>query len=250
MSRSSRRIAAIVAGIAATLLVVGVVFVALFMKPTPPAVSEKVAEAYASGGALAAATEAPEVPIATFIGDSYTQGNGASSQDTKWTTLVARQLGWDELNLGKGGTGYLATASRQGCGLHYCPSYPEMIPQAAGPKVQTVFVSGGYNDFKAYAADPAPVDEAINKTYAMLRGEMPTAKIIAVGPSSPGTVTESIRAMDATVQAAAASVGAQYISLIEPNIITKEMLTEDGVHVNDAGHKAIADRVAAALTAG
>lgn len=230
-------------------LTVAVALVLAGCAQTPP-VSERVQQAYEQGRTLAAAEPSQEFPIASFIGDSYTQGTGASSKEVRWSTLVARQLGWDELNVGRGGTGYVATASRQGCGLEYCPSYPEMIPFASGPKVQTVIVSGGYNDFKAYASNPVPIDDAIRKTFSMLRAEMPTVKIVAVGPSSPGTVTDSIRSMDATVRAAAAGVGAQYISLLEPNVTTRDMLSEDGVHVNDAGHKAIADRVTAALAAG
>jgi len=216
----------------------------------PPPVSEEIAAAYASGLALPPVQEPSTSPIVSFIGDSYTQGTGSSSKDVRWSTLVARQLGWDELNLGRGGTGYVTTAARAGCGLETCPAYPDMLAQAAGPNVTTVVVSGGYNDFKTFASDPASVTEAINKTFDGLRAAMPSAKIVAVGPSSPGTVTESIVAMDLAVQAAAAKVGAQYISLLEPNVTTKEMLSEDGVHVNDAGHKAIADRVAAVLAAG
>jgi lysophospholipase L1-like esterase len=49
------------------------------------------------------------------------------------------------------------------------------------------------------------------------------------------------------VQDAANSVKAKYVSLINPNVIDLAMILPDKVHVNDAGHKAIAERVLAAL---
>jgi hypothetical protein len=83
----------------------------------------------------------------------------------------------------------------------------------------------------------------INKTYADLRAALPKARIIAVGPSVIGDVTPQIAQFDAAVQKAAASVGAQYISLIDPDILNESMAAPDGFHVDDAGHTAIAKTV-------
>jgi lysophospholipase L1-like esterase len=49
------------------------------------------------------------------------------------------------------------------------------------------------------------------------------------------------------VQAAAHRVGAEYVSLIDPRVIEERMVDLDGVHVNDEGHRAIADRVLAGI---
>lgn len=41
---------------------------------------------------------------AVFYGSSTTEGAGASSPDKRFSTIVSRALGWEEINLGIGGT--------------------------------------------------------------------------------------------------------------------------------------------------
>lgn len=41
---------------------------------------------------------------AVFFGASTVQGDGASSPDRRFSTLICRTLGWEEINLGIGGT--------------------------------------------------------------------------------------------------------------------------------------------------
>lgn len=41
---------------------------------------------------------------AVFFGASTVQGDGASSPDKRFSTLICRTLGWEEINLGIGGT--------------------------------------------------------------------------------------------------------------------------------------------------
>lgn len=254
MSRSSRRrsrqrrLLLVLASVVVAAVIAAVVVSTSLNRALPP-VSEKVASAYASGQTLAPVTKQPVGPMASFIGDSYTQGTGASSTETRWSTLVSRQLGWDEFNNGHGGTGYVTTAKGTGCPGAICPAFADSVATAVGPNVKAVVVSGGYNDFKTFATDPAGVTAGIDKTFDSIRAASPTVKIIALGPTVPGNVTPTVEAFDQAVQAAAARVGAQYISLIDPDVSSKDMLT-DGVHVNDAGHKAIADRVIAALSKG
>lgn len=189
---------------------------------------------------------APE-PIVAFIGDSYTHGTGASDHAHRWTTLVSAAEGWSEVNLGLGGTGFLTSAGLNGCGKDYCSTYEERVAANTVPDAVTYVVAGGQNDYAAWATNEAGVTATINRTYANLRALHPKAKIIAVGPSVIGSVTRSASGMDAAVRTAAASVGAQYISLISPNVLTADMATGQGGHVTDVGHQAIATAVLAAL---
>jgi hypothetical protein len=180
-------------------------------------------------------------PLAAFIGDSYTQGRGASSPQTRWVSLVARHERWDALDFGRGGTGYVTTADSSGCGLQYCPSYPQMIPAVAPYRPSVIVVAGGQNDFAAWDADPAATAAAIDRFYARLRATFPKARIIAVGPSTPQpTVSGQVADFSATVQAAAAREGAQFVSLIDPDPIQQADLLPDHQHVDDHGHAAIA----------
>lgn len=184
---------------------------------------------------------------AVFLGDSYTAGVGTTSTDKRWTTLVASAEGWDEINDGEGGTGFVATATQEGCGKTFCGGYPTRVAALIKERPDVVVIAGGQNDFPQYAIDPAPVQQAITSVYSTIRKALPDATIVAVGPSKPGPTDAITRAMDTDVQKAARSVNATYVSLISPAVIKASMITEDGGHVDDAGHAAIAARVEASF---
>ena len=190
---------------------------------------------------------AGERPVAVFLGDSYTQGVGASSKTVRWTTLLAANEGWTEVNLGRGGTGYVSTAGVSGCGLEYCPSYPEMIAEELPVDADIAVIAGGQNDFNAWKEDSTKVTAAIDSTLSALRAELPDAKIIVVGPSTPWEVGPTVIGMSAVVQAAAASIDANFVQLIDPPVLSADLLADDGAHPNDEGHAAIAERVAAGI---
>src|SRR6202035_5442745 len=82
-------------------------------------------------------------PKAAFIGDSITAGYGASSEPMRGTSLVSQKMGWIVHNFGRGGTGYLATSSREGCGLDFCPNYLGMLDDVASSDPDIVVVAGG-----------------------------------------------------------------------------------------------------------
>lgn len=189
-------------------------------------------------------TPEPVVTPAVFIGDSYTQGEGASSDSARWSTLVSEAEGWAERNEGLGGTGFVSTADVNGCGLNFCPTYGAVLDTLSfDTPPAVVVIAGGQNDLDEWATDPAVVMAAIQALYANARARFPDARIIAVGPSAIGDVTAPVTEMDAAVQAAAASVGAEYMSLLNPDVLDPSMDAGDGAHVSDVGHRAIADRV-------
>lgn len=216
---------------------VAVVGVALTPDRQAPAATSRVAPS--------PAPTASKLPTAVFMGDSYTQGVGASTVDKRWTSVLSVKEGWQEVNLGRGGTGYVTTSTS--CGLPACPAYPAMVADAVAAKPQTVVVSGGQNDFAAYSKDPAAVEAAVRQVFQKLRAALPDVKIVAVGPSTPYGLEKTVTALDASVQREAHAVGAAYVSLISPNVVAPEMLTADRSHVNDSGHAAIAKAVAPAM---
>jgi lysophospholipase L1-like esterase len=182
-----------------------------------------------------------------FLGDSYTQGVGASGPASRWTSLVSAARGWDEINLGRGGTGYVTTSDVNGCGLAFCPDYGQMLEAALQQKPGELIIAGGQNDFSAFVDDPDSVTAAIAAVYQQARATFPDIPIVAVGPSSPAGATDTVIALDSVVQEAAAAAGATYISLLNPPVIDPAMVLPDKAHVDDAGHRAIADRILSAL---
>ncbi|WP_336711508.1 SGNH/GDSL hydrolase family protein [Arthrobacter sp. USHLN218] len=193
----------------------------------------------AAAAATVAAKEEKEPPVAVFLGDSYTEGIGASVPERRWSTLVAGELGWEEANRGVSGTGYHTSAGDA--------EYQGRVGQVLDDEPQIVVVSGGQNDFGTFAVDPGGTVQAIAGLYEALREELPQAEIVAVGPSTPGSVDQTVLAIDAAVREAAAAADATYVSLLEPDVLNPDMVIADQIHVDDRGHRAIADRVIAAL---
>src|ERR1700722_3194277 len=123
-------------------------------------------------------------PQAAFIGDSITAGYGASSELKRWTSLVSQRMGWIEHNFGRGGTGYLATSSREGCGLDFCPNYLGMLDDVASSDPDIVVGAGGGDDMPEFVRNSGPASRGITDTFNGLRKRLPNARIIAVGPSA------------------------------------------------------------------
>lgn len=198
--------------------------------------------------AVESSTPEPDEFRGVFIGDSYTQGTGASSAETKWTALLSAELGLTQVNLGRGGTGYVTTSNVNGCGLDYCPSIPEMVPEVLAASPSVVFVGGGQNDVATWAVDSDVVTAAITATFQGLRAELPDTLIVGVGPSIPGVASEDAYALDAAVREAVTAIGGTYVSLLDPVVIDPDtMVLPDRAHVNDSGHAAIAARISSVV---
>ena len=82
---------------------------------------------------------------AVFFGASSVEGAGASAPDKRFSTLVCRSLGWDEVNLGIGGTTMtgrgedgLIADEESGIGR---------VPDILHARPDVVFISYGANDF-------------------------------------------------------------------------------------------------------
>lgn len=182
-------------------------------------------------------------PVALFVGDSYTVGQGTTSPELRWSTLVAEAMGWEELNVAVGGSGFL-----RGPELGRL-NYPAQLRSVPSGSVDVVVIAGGQNDFGGLRKEPAQVFEAVTDTYALAVRRFPHARIVSVGPSTPWSVGLEARALDGAVRAAASEAGATYVSLIDPNIVQGRLVHEDGIHTTDAGNAAIARRVLETLQA-
>lgn len=184
-------------------------------------------------------------PTAVFIGDSYVSGAGASDLGHRWTTLVSINELWTEQNIGVGSTGYALAAPE--CDAERCGSFEEMAGYAVTLNPPVVVVAGGINDFDQFARDPTDIVNAIYNTMGTLRIGLPTARIIAVGPSAAGEVPPFVTAYEGVVRDAVDAIDGEFVSLTDPDVVSEGMLDPDGVHVDDSGHAAIAAAVERAL---
>ncbi len=180
---------------------------------------------------------------AVFVGDSFSYAATASSQS--WSRMLSDRLGWEEVNLGRGGTGY-ATSSTAGCGKRYCPSYVEMVAEVVKVRPEIVIVSGGAND-----AGKSNLRSSVNEFFRALRKSLPSARIIAVSPfwrASP--YPEWLRELGQTVKAASQANNGQYLDIGHPFEGEPRFLAKDGIHPSVDGHVELARVVLSALEQG
>lgn len=183
-------------------------------------------------------------PRAVFLGDAYTTGTGGDG--TRWTTLLAERMGWEEINLGHDGTGYVTSVTgdlaKKYCGLDRCPSYGETIEDVVAAKPDIVVVSGGRVD------GTKKVNSAAATLFADLTSKVPAARVIVVSPFfDDDPVPDWMTAQASALESAAADAGIDYLDAGQPLTGHSELLSDDGVRPNAAGHRALADAVAEKL---
>jgi hypothetical protein len=168
-----------------------------------------------------------------FLGDDFTEGAGATSQATRWTSLVAAHYGWVEKNFGVAGTGYSTGGTAGGT------PYPARIAALAATAPTIVIVAGGRFDIES-ANGPTKIKTGVTATFTALRAALPKAVIIAESPVWPLTKPPAALALVAAdVKAAVAAVGGRYLDIAEPLF---GVAADVGPHSlpNNAGHAALA----------
>ncbi|MGN6724108.1 MAG: SGNH/GDSL hydrolase family protein [Marmoricola sp.] len=212
-----------------------------------PTVARNVQVAY-TPRALFPSTPDAKIPVAAFIGDSYTQGFGAAPGNP-WTDVLASAEGWDVVNLGRGGTGYLAAVgadnAMNACNRTTCPNYLQMVPEAVKANPDIVVVAGGRNDGKTFTPELAANVKAV---FAELHKDLPNAKIYAVSPIlGADDSAASFPDLKAAVKSSVEAVGGRYLDIGPLFGGHPELIGPDNVHPNTAGHTYLGQAVAKAL---
>ena len=225
----------------AILLVILVCVVVAAILGASSAARGKVPQYTAPSDASTPTIPAP-MPFAVFLGDSYTQGAGGAG--VKWPAIVGEAHGWDVDNLGLGGTGYIQTSDVNGCGRTYCGSYREAADEIVGSP-SYIFVAGGRNDLRLPAAD---IGAAADALFAELSERYPHARIFVIAPWFDDDAPPSEMAgASAAIEAAAVAHGAVFLDTGEPLRDRPDLISEDGVHPNAEGYRALAAAVAGVL---
>lgn len=200
--------------------------------PTPPPVSDKVQSYYASPPA----PKLPEVPVAVFVGDSYTTGSGATTPARRWTSLLSREMGWFEENMGSPGAGYLNVGRGSGCPQGGCPSFSKLAPKIlAASKTNFVVIAGGRADS---GQDPDAVRAAAVSLFSQIKKGLPKAKIVVISPIwDARTPPAELGRVSDIIKVESMNAGAKYLDVGAFFVGRPKLIGPDGVHPTDEGYR-------------
>jgi len=215
----STRVRLIVAAALCLLLAIGVAVAVTSIRPEP--------ESAGTGTGTKVA----------FYGDSYTLGTGATGPEKRWSTIVSRERNWNEFNPSVNGLGFINNRDNFGDG-----DLPSLVIDA---QPEIVFVTMGLNDNFSfeYAADD--IRAQISFDFERLKAGLPDARFVVVEPFwYTDERPESVDTIIGWVKDAADDLGADYVPgashWIEGH---PEWMADDGLHPNDAGYAAMAERM-------
>lgn len=205
--------------------------------------------------------------IVNFLGDSITEGAGASTPDNCYVEVLRRTYGLAEArNYGISGTRIAHqthVSDNPRFDLDFCGRFHEMDDHA-----DAVVVFGGTNDFgHGYApfgriddTDPSTFCGACDTLYKGLRAKYPTTPIAVITPTprsaendplGDGIKPAGLLLHDyvEAIQQIAAANGLPVLDLFHDAPVGKRALFPpeifvDGLHPNDTGHAQLAKQIA------
>lgn len=174
-------------------------------------------------------TENRPQPVVLLVGDGYADGRGASSAGTAYSSLLARDLGWDVRLATMTGAGYVSTPPTLLDLLTDSP--PDLAPDL-------VIVQGAYGADAPTAAAKSAVSElrdAVTQRY----GDVPVVVVTAFAPDG---ITGQLETRERTVARTWRE---------DPDVLVLRPQLDgwSDVSPDDAGHELIATELVAALRA-
>ena len=177
-----------------------------------------------------------------FLGDSYVTGQGAKDQArTRWTARVSATAGWNEVNLGLGGTGYTTPGPEE-----KDTTYVQRVDSVREADPDVVVVSGGRNDLEA---SPEKIRSAATELFKALDQIEGSPAVVVVAPlwdasKPPDALAKATRA----IEDAARKFGFPFVAIPEQPLAERpELVAGDGLHPNADGYRVIADYLAPRL---
>ena len=196
-----------------------------------------------------------------FLGDSITQGTGASTLEFCYVEQVGKRLGCEIINYGLGGT-RLARTTVPNVYHRRDIDFNLRVP-LFDKNVDKFFVFGGTNDYGHGHAPMGKIGDydeytfhgAVNKLFSTLLGMYGREKVVVMLPLKRANIGVKTNAVTGKylidyveiIRYYAELYGFKYIDLYndflpEPPEGESEYFV-DGLHPNDKGHSLIADKI-------
>ena len=202
--------------------------------------------------------------VINFLGDSITQGAGASSEEKNYVSLVGSMLGYTVRNYGVGGT-RIARQTTPSVEAIYDQDF--LLRSETMEDADFVFVFGGTNDFGHGDAELGDLDStdiytfcgAVNTLLDNLSTRYGKENLCVIlplhrhdenNPYGEGNKLKAgalLKEYYSLVQTLAEKRGLDILNFDKefptPTTNTGDALTVDGLHPNDDGHKIIAEKI-------
>jgi lysophospholipase L1-like esterase len=193
-------------------------------------------------------------PKVVFLGSSTTVGLWASRGDRRWSTLLSRYLGWQEIN-----------ESLSGSSLSKAPRTDKSWPiPAAVQRWQEIVARHPDRIVMLYGANDAfwklPLGDEVNPKPETFRGDLetllkgiktalPPDHLVVVTPQPNQATQERRSPYDQALQGGAEKIGAHFIDAGRNAFPVEELASysADGLHLNNLGHAAFASYMAGKL---
>jgi acyl-CoA thioesterase I len=203
----------------------------------------------AAGSSPSASSSPTALPTAAgtralFFGDSYFVGGGTTTADNSMAADAARDLGWDPVIKGGGGTGFVSGNPQYGL-----ENFIGQIRGGAldvGP-VSWLVIEGGGNDKDD---DPALIQQRAVEVLQEAAREHPEAQLVLVGTLDP--TVDGFTDTDGVIgalRAAAEQQGVPYVDAQRWLEGRPELIGPDFDHPTAEGHLLAGQKLADALLA-
>ena len=202
-----------------------------------PAGGAEATTSVSPGTSSAPSTSSAAAVRILAIGDSYTGGSPQEEQiEAGWPTLLEQRM--PELEIDVAATedaGYVTTAGEQ--------TLSELVADADLTGVDVVILFGSRFDAPGIADQ---VGTTARDVFAAIRQEAPEATLLVIGPAWPDAVPPAgVRNNRDVIEAAAQAASVPFVDPLRQGWLSRapDAIGEDGIHLTDAGHTLLADRI-------
>ncbi len=194
-------------------------------------------------------------PKVVFFGSSTTVGLWASRGDRRWSTLLSRYLGWQEINESLSGS-TLSKASRDGKPLSTAAAVQRWRAAIVPRHPDLVLMLYGVND----AYWKLPLGDAVKPKPATFRGDLETMltgmtkalspnRLVIITPQPNQATLDRRSPYDLALQEGSKKFGTHFIDAGNNAFPIAELpnYSADGLHLNNLGHASLASYIAGKL---
>lgn len=174
-----------------------------------------------------------------WVGDSTCYGYYAGTLDGRYSSIVSRTMGWDELNCSLPGSGYTVPGYKT-----FIQQIAESASQVPDPQsVSWVLIMGGVND-AGWNRPPDEVGRAVGAAVAQARSSYPQARVVVGVEPTVYSTDAALQQARAAMAKAIGDAAGKAADLVIPGMMdvcgADKSLRSDDFHPNPKGHQLIA----------